>query len=181
MVRFKVSPDNKNRLAFLYSKLTVLLFLLTFSAIVFYLAGWVGLVAAVLIPFIVFNYYISLFVFLHHTSPDLPFFTNKEEWSQSVGQLYCSTIVRCSAFSEYLTHGILIHTPHHVDMRIPFYNLKGAYYDLHEKYSTYMHEMQFSVRGVRSIFKLCKLYDYDQHLWLNFSEARVIVANSKMG
>jgi len=166
MVRYHA--DAKNARAFFWSKMLTLAFLIGFSALSWWLAGPLGFIAAVLLPFLVFNYYIAIFVFLHHTHPDIPFFIEKEEWSQSVGQLYCSTVVRCSKVSEFLIHNILIHAPHHVDPRIPFYHLQAAYEDLRREYSDYIHEMRFSFRAVRQIFKSCQLYDYEEKRWLRF-------------
>jgi len=69
-----------------------------------------------------------------------------------------------------LNHNILIHTPHHIDVRIPFYHLKRAYTDLRQHYHQYMHEYQFSWREVAKTFKQCKLYDYKAKKWYGFKE-----------
>ncbi len=168
MIRFQ--GDEKNRQAFRNDKILTLLFFVSYSIIAWWLGGFWTWIAAVVLPFVVFNYYIALFVFLHHTHPDLPFFIHKEEWSPSIGQLHCSTIVRCSRISEWLTHNILIHTPHHVDPRIPFYHLKAAYEDLRSQYGAYMQETRFSFREVRNIFRQCQLYDFESHHWIRFRE-----------
>lgn len=170
MIRFKA--DQKNRRAFTLSKLLTALFFVIFSVVSWWMAGAMGFFAAVLLPFLVFNYYIALFVFLHHTHPNIPFFTEKEEWSQAIGQLYCSTVVRCSKISEMLIHNILIHAPHHVDPRIPFYHLEAAYADLRKAYGQYVHEMRFSFKEVRHIFRACKLYDYESRQWMSFRTGR---------
>ncbi|PKY09879.1 fatty acid desaturase [Acidithiobacillus marinus] len=170
MIRFKA--DQKNRRAFTLSKLLTLLFFILFSCLSWWMAGPMGFIAAVLLPFLVFNYYIALFVFLHHTHPDIPFFMEKEEWSQSIGQLYCSSVVRCSKISEKLIHNILIHAPHHVDPRIPYYHLEAAYADLRAAYGQYIHEIRFSFKEVRHIFRSCKLYDYESRQWMSFRSGR---------
>lgn len=167
MIMFSRRDNGKS---FAYSKLAVALFFIAFISLSYYASGAYGMIAAVILPFIVFNYYISLFIFLHHTHPDIPFFDNKNEWSQGIGQVYCSTITRCSRFSEYITHNILIHTPHHSDTRIPFYHLKEAYADMLAQYSEYIHEMRFSIRNVMRIFAECKLYDYTTHTWSGFEQ-----------
>ena len=170
MLRFR--GEGKNRAAFRNDKIITLFFFVGFSVFAWWMGGVWSWLAAVVLPFVVFNYYIALFVFLHHTHPDLPFFADKEDWSPALGQLYCSTIVRCSRVSEMLIHNILIHTPHHVDPRIPFYHLKDAYVDLHGQYGQYIHEMRFSFRAVWQIFAECQLYDYEQQRWLRFRQLR---------
>lgn len=42
----------------------------------------------------------------------------------------CSTLVRGGPIYEVLTHNVSVHTPHHIDTRIPLYRLKEAYADL---------------------------------------------------
>jgi len=138
----------------------------------FHAGGVVGVLAALVLPFLVFNYFIALFVYLHHTHPDIPFFNQRDEWSQSLGQIYCSTVIRCSRISEALTHNILIHVPHHVSPAIPFYQLKPAYEDLKRVYGQYIHEYRFSWSTVFMIFRSCKLYDFEQRRWYTYAQAR---------
>ena len=133
--------------------------------------GLIGVAAGVVVPFIVFNYFIALFVFLHHTHPEVPFFDNRAEWSNTIGQVYCSIVVRCSRLSELLIHNILIHVPHHVDARIPFYRLKRAYADLKAEYGGYIHEYRFRWSTVWTIFRRCKLYDFETKTWYTYREA----------
>jgi omega-6 fatty acid desaturase (delta-12 desaturase) len=119
-----------------------------------------------------------LFVYLHHTHPDVPFFDHRPEWSNTIGQVYCSVVWRCSRVSELLIHNIMIHVPHHVEPRIPFYRLKRAYRELHEEYGEYMHEYRFRFSTVRMIFSRCKLYDYESKTWYGYREAAAVLASS---
>jgi omega-6 fatty acid desaturase (delta-12 desaturase) len=119
-----------------------------------------------------------LFVYLHHTHPDVPFFDHRPEWSNTIGQVYCSVVWRCSRVSELLIHNIMIHVPHHVEPRIPFYRLKRAYRELHEEYGEYMHEYRFRFSTVRMIFSRCKLYDYESKTWYSYREAAAVLASS---
>lgn len=138
----------------------------------FFAGGLIGVLTALILPFLVFNYFIALIVYLHHTHPDIPFFDIKKEWSHAVGALYCSTIIHCSKVSRLLLHNIMTHIPHHLDPRIPFYNLPQAYKALRGKYGEYFHEYQFNWLDVLSIFKQCKLYDFENKVWMTFKEAK---------
>ena len=169
MVTFK--PDEKHRY-FIYGKIKVLAFVLLLGSLSYAVDGFTGFLFVVVVPFLVFNYYIALFVFLHHTNKDNPFFDSKENWSQSLGQLRCSTTIRASILSELLTHNILIHTPHHVDPRIPFYHLKGAYAGIKAQYGEYIVEKKLSFALITRTFRDCKLYDYSTQQWFTFSEGR---------
>ncbi len=172
MVTFRPDPRARRTRGFQTSRLGVAVFAAGFSVVAFrYAGGWVGVLAAVVVPFVVFSYFIALFVYLHHTHPDVAFFADRREWSATVGQVGCSTVVRCSRPAEWLTHNILVHTPHHVDTRIPFYNLRRAYDDLRPAYGHIIVEYRFRWATVRSIFAACQLFDFDTKTWSRFSDA----------
>jgi omega-6 fatty acid desaturase (delta-12 desaturase) len=169
MVRSNPGRTVQQRREYRNSKLFVLAYALIMSILAFFFAGGLlGIVCVVILPFIVFNYFIAFFVYLHHTHPDIPFIDQKKQWSHPVGYLYCSTVIHTSKLWQTLMHHIMIHTPHHVDMRIPFYNLPQAYEALKSNYGQYIHEYNFSWKEVSKIFKNCKLYDYDKHQWSSF-------------
>lgn len=180
MVRFSPDGSPKEKRLYRLNKLLTLAFFVSFSALAYVFAGGiVGVLCAVILPFIVFNYFIALFVYLHHTHPDSVFFSDKKDWSMTLGQLYSTTVVHCSMLSEALIHNILIHIPHHVDSRIPFYHLKEAYGALKARYGEYLHEYRFSFKAVHDIFRRCKLYDYENMKWLSFKEGSKLKEASK--
>jgi omega-6 fatty acid desaturase (delta-12 desaturase) len=166
MVMFRPQEHSRERLGFTVHKLITLAFVLVLSGAAWHWGGGaLGVVTGVVVPFLVFNYFIALFVFLHHTHPDVPFFDHRPEWSNTIGQVYCSIVVRCSRVSELLVHNIMIHIPHHVEPRIPFYRLKRAYADLRREYGPYLHEYRFRWSTVWVIFRQCQLYDFDTKTW----------------
>lgn len=171
MVRFRPAGPARRHGTYRWSKLVTLTYALAFGGLAYRFAGgWVGVVAALVLPFVVFTYVIALVVYLHHTHPQVPFFLDRREWSPAIGQLACTTVVRSNRLVEALTHNILIHTPHHVDSRIPFYRLKGAYADLQPAYGHFIHEYRLRWRTVRAIFRTCQLYEFDTRTWRRFSE-----------
>jgi acyl-lipid omega-6 desaturase (Delta-12 desaturase) len=173
MVRYNPAKNAEERRGYNMGKLMVLAYFIGMSALAYFFAGGLlGVLCAVILPFVVFTYFIAMIVYLHHTHPDIPFFDLKKDWSHSIGLLYCSTIIRTSKLAEMFLHNIMIHTPHHVDIRIPFYNLKKAYADLKETYGDYILEYRFSWPRVARIFKKCKLYDFEEKKWLTFAEAQ---------
>ncbi len=172
MVRFNPGQTAEERRRMRNNKLLTLAFTLGFSALAFaYGGGIAGVLCAVVLPFIVFNYFIALFIYLHHTHPDIPFFVQREQWSPAIAQLYCSTVVRFSWLMEKLTHNIMIHVPHHVNPHIPFYRLPQAYADLKRHYAHYIHEYRFSWASAFDTFRRCKLFDYEQRRWHGYHAA----------
>ncbi|MDD3765360.1 MAG: fatty acid desaturase [Nevskiales bacterium] len=172
MIRFNPGQTPKEQRRMRNNKLLTLAFAIVASALAFQFGGGiVGVISIVLLPFIVFNYFIALFIYLHHTHPDIPFFVEREQWSPAIGQLFCSTVVRFSWLMEKLTHNIMIHVPHHVNPHIPFYRLPQAYADIKQHYAQYIHEYQFSWRGMFDTFRRCKLFDYERQCWYGYDPA----------
>ena len=173
MLHFNPGKDKQQRQYYRNGKSFVLLYVLLISTLAYvYAGGIIGILAVVILPFVVFNYFIAMIVYLHHTHPDIPFFDLKKEWSHSVGALYCSTIIHCSKLSKMLLHNIMTHIPHHLDTRIPFYHLPRAYQALKKEYGKYFHEYRFKWTYVHNVFRQCKLYDFEKKLWMTFKEAK---------
>jgi acyl-lipid omega-6 desaturase (Delta-12 desaturase) len=172
MLSFNPGKDKKQQRYYRDGKHFVAIYAVIMSVGAYIFAGGlIGIIAGVILPFIVFNYFISMIVYLHHTHPDIPFFDVKSEWSQVVGALYCSTIIKCSKPAQILLHHIMTHIPHHLDVRIPFYHLPEAYEALKKEYGQYIHEYEFKWSYVLNIFKQCKIYDFENKIWMNFEEA----------
>lgn len=171
MIRYR--PDQRRRArGFAVSKVATLVFVVVMSAVAYRFAGgWFGVVAAVVVPFLSFNYVIALIVYLHHTHPDVPFFVTRSEWTATIGQVACCTIVRTNRVLEFLMHHIFIHVPHHVDTRIPFYRLLRAWSDLPPSITQYVTEYRLRPSTVLGIFRQCKLYDFETRSWRQFRDA----------
>lgn len=177
MVVYRPDKQSRERVGFAVHKVITFTFAAALSAVLWRFGGGIwAVVAGVAVPFLVFNYFIALFVYLHHTHPDVPYFDHRPEWSNTIGQVYCAIVWRCSRVSELLIHNIMIHTPHHVEPTIPFYRLKRAYGDLQRQYGAYIHEYRFRWSTVWMVFRRCKLYDYERQVWYSFREARVLAA-----
>lgn len=171
MVRFNPGQGPEQRRSMRVGKAITLAFFLVMSALTWrYAGGWGGVVAGVLLPFIVFNYFIAFFVYLHHTHPNIPYFMEREQWAPAIGQLYCSTVIHFSRPMAWLTHYIMVHVPHHVHPHVPYYHLPAAYADIKARFGGYVHEYRFRWRTVGRIFKECKLFDFEQRRWYRFSE-----------
>ncbi|MGD9702383.1 MAG: fatty acid desaturase [Acidimicrobiia bacterium] len=177
MIWFRAPADIRRRYHFTRSRLASAAFLATAAVLGWRYAGGVGgVVLTVIVPWVVFNYFIALFIYLHHTHPTLPFFDDRARWSATIGQVACSTIVRTSRPVEWLTHGILLHTPHHVDTRIPFYRLPAAQRDLTARYGEHVVQYRFRWREVARIFRTCQLFDFERGVWHRFGDVRAIPA-----
>ena len=170
MVRFRPDPRARPIAGVRASKFASAGFALALGAVGWWVAGPLVGVMIVVVPFLVFTWFISFFVYLHHTHPDVAFWDDRRRWSALDGQLRSSITIRTNPVWEHLTHNILVHTPHHVDTRIPFYRLPRAVEDLGAEYASEMTTYRFRWRTVRHIFATCKVYDYDAQRWEPYPE-----------
>jgi len=181
MVRFHGEKRLRDKYHFGPSKFITASFVVLGGALSWIVGGgWTGTVATIFVPWIVFNYAIALIIYLHHTHPRLPFFNDRQRWNATVAQVACSTIVRGGPIYETLTHNISVHTPHHIDTRIPFYRLKDAYADLKAAgFGPDIVEYRLSWSAVLAIFRTCKLLDFDTQTWYRFSDLDQIPADTQ--
>ena len=182
MVRFHGDKNLRDRYHFGISKLITTVFAIGGGTLAWIVGrGWTATVAAILVPWVVFNYAIALIIYLHHTHPRRPFFNDRQRWNATVAQVACSTVVRGGPIYEALTHNISVHTPHHIDTRIPFYRLKEAYADLKAAgFGVDIVEYRLRWSSVHEIFKTCKLLDFDTQTWYRFSDLeRIAVPSSR--
>ncbi len=171
MVRFRPDPRARQVKGVGLSKAITAGYALGLGALAWWFGGPITAVAVVVVPFLVFTWFIAFFIYLHHTHPDVAFYDDRREWSALDGQLRSSITIRSSRVWEYLTHNILVHTPHHVDTRIPFYRLRQASADLAGRFDDQITTYRFRWGTVRRIFRTCQLYDFDAHRWYRFADA----------
>lgn len=162
---------------------------LDFISIVAYLVAYVGLllysgltmagigpvealVFGLFVPFLVWNFMMGFTVYQHHTHEDIAWTRDREESREMGGQVDYTMHVRYPRWYNLISHNIMEHTAHHVDPRIPCYNLGDAQKQLAGLLGPAMHTVDFSLHGFLRTMASCKLYDYENHCWLDFSGRR---------
>jgi len=75
-------------------------------------------------PYAVFAAWIATVTHLHHTHPDVPWYSGNGEWTFVKGAL--STVDRNYGIVEDIHHNIGTHVVHHLFSSIPHYNLIEA-------------------------------------------------------
>ena len=132
---------------------------------------------AEIIPFLGFTAMIGSVVHVHHVAPDIRWW-KRNEWNKFKGQMEGTTVLRVPKGVNFFFHWIMIHSPHHVDMRIPMYNLEMAALAIEEVYPDVVHDAPLRFKDFRHNTKACKLYDFDEGHWLTYCEARSALAAS---
>lgn len=123
---------------------------------------------AIVVPFLAWNWFMSFAIFQHHNHPRVAWFLDRDEWDFFAGQVECTTHVGMPWWLEILTGHIMQHTAHHVDMRIPLYRLVASQSCLEAAYPTDVVVQRWSFRLLGQTLARCKLYDFENHRWLNF-------------
>ncbi len=154
----------------LLDKALVALFFLGAGGLAYALGGFAAVWWAVVFPFLFFQGTIGLVVYLNHTDRDTEFFDSRAHWNHAWAQLHHSVTWRCRPWAESWLHNILVHTPHHVDTRIPFYHLPKAFAALKGAYPDAVLERRFTWRAAWQTFRECQLYDYECRRWVRFFE-----------
>lgn len=137
------------------------------------LAPGTGVIAlAVVLPFLAFNWLIGFATFQHHTHPRIIWYVDSTRWSFFRSQVQGTVHVVFPRWIELLLHNIMEHTAHHVDTKVPLYNLTGAQDAIEAAYGEDNVIVEpFSFAGLARTFRTCQLYDFDTYQWLTFDGA----------
>ena len=161
---------------FLADDLLVASFIAAQSAFLIYAPSWFGVPCPAVeslffgqwLPFFIWNYLIAFLILMHHTHPRIPWFDDQQEWSFYKGQIQGTAHVVFPGPINWFTHYIMEHTAHHADTRVPLYHLATAQESMRQAFPEDIVEHRFTLRSFRYLLKVCQLYDYRNHRWLNW-------------
>lgn len=168
MVRYRPSVASARREAWTARAIT-LAWAVAASAVAWWLGGPWSVLAAVVVPWLVFTWVIAAVTYLHHTHPTRRFFASRAEWDPVSGHVTGSTVVHVPRPLSWLFHDIFVHTPHHLDQRIPYYRLRRAWEGLRTA-TAGLDVLEYRARlsSVRATFAACKLFDPATATWSRF-------------
>jgi len=122
------------------------------------------------IPFLGFSFVIASFVHVHHIQPNIRWW-KRREWTKWHGQMEGTTVLRARFGLNFFFHWIMVHVPHHVDMRIPMYNLELATDAMIEAFPGTIHDEPLRFMDFVRNTRVCRLYDFDEGRWYTYREA----------
>lgn len=166
------------RRAFRLDRLLVLAFVIAQFVAAYLLAGHTpdpllppaGIAtAAVLLPWSIWIWFMGFITFLQHTHPRAAWYDDEREWSFYHVQLRSTTHVLFPWPIGALLHNIMDHPAHHIDPTIPLYELPASQRRLEEQAPSHSLIVPWSLGEYLRICRTCKLYDYRQHRWLDFT------------
>jgi acyl-lipid omega-6 desaturase (Delta-12 desaturase) len=126
------------------------------------------IVVALVVPFLMWNWFMSFAIFQHHNHPRVAWFIDRDEWDFFAGQVESTVHVVMPWYLEFVTAHIMQHTAHHVDPRIPLYRLTDSQHCLEQAYPQDIVVERWTFTTLGRTLAFCKLYDYEHHRWLNF-------------
>lgn len=129
--------------------------------------GWL-LVFGFAIPFFVWNCLMGFVIYVQHTHPRVAWYDRRDEWSANAGYATTTVHVKLMRPLDGLIHYILEHGAHHVNMGIPLYRLKEAQARLSATLDERLKSEVFTWRYYWNTVRRCKLYDFAQHVWMDF-------------
>lgn len=132
-------------------------------------AFWM-ILKVLVVPFFLFSFVIGSFVHVHHVQPDIRWW-KRREWTKWKGQMEGTTVLRARFGLNFFFHWIMVHVPHHVDMRIPMYNLELATDAIEKAFPGTVHDEPLRFRDFIANTRQCRLYDFDEGRWLTYREA----------
>ncbi len=122
------------------------------------------------IPALLFHCWMSLYTYLHHTTPDVHLH-HAETWNPFVAQMDGTVNVFTPRWISFLHFNIDVHIPHHVTTRIPSYRLRAANEALRDgTWGSIMREHPLTIRYMINQVKACHLWDAERDGFVRFDE-----------
>jgi omega-6 fatty acid desaturase (delta-12 desaturase) len=108
---------------------------------------------------------------VHHIAPEIRWW-KKAEWNKFKAQMQGTTVLRAPKGFNFFFHWIMVHIPHHVDMRVPMYHLEEAADAIEAAFPGSVIDKPLRFRDFVANSRACKLYDFDAGHWLTYAEGR---------
>jgi omega-6 fatty acid desaturase (delta-12 desaturase) len=129
---------------------------------------WSLLLFGFAVPFFLWNCLMGFVVYVQHTHPRVAWYERRDEWSANAGYATTTVHIKLKRPLDCLIHYILEHGAHHVNMGIPLYRLKEAQARLTATLDERLNAEAFTWRYYWNTVRRCKLYDFAQHVWMDF-------------
>ena len=128
---------------------------------------WLAVLAAWIVPFLVWNWFMGIVIYAHHTHPRVPWFDQPHEWNFLASQVLGTVHVELPKPWFWLDNNIMEHNAHHALPVIPLYNLQRAQRRLRATFPD-IQAVYMSPRTFCEIADACKLYDFSARRWTDF-------------
>ena len=121
-----------------------------------------------LLPLYVFNTMFCFTLYLQHTNLEIPWFKGDVSRIPGLAQEDLTPHVIFPAWYRALSHSSFEHMVHHINPRIPFYRAWQAQKKLDEILGERAVISHFSPAWFLKTMRTCRLYDFENHRWLDW-------------
>ncbi len=133
------------------------------------LTGFAAVLLAVVLPFFVFEIHNSFALYAQHTDPRIPWFKDPVD-RNGVGRTELISVdLATPRLMGWFFHDIFAHPVHHLYPKIPCYHLRAAQDKLNALLGPAAIVRTFGITWWLDTTRRCKLYDWDNHRWLDFN------------
>jgi acyl-lipid omega-6 desaturase (Delta-12 desaturase) len=125
-----------------------------------------------LIPVALFQISACIVTGIQHLHPEVPWFGPDDARFAEVGQEVVTTNWRVPLLLGKLMHFSLDHAAHHMAPGVPSRRLREAQDRLNALLEAGGHSrvvVPLTFKSLRDVYDRCKLYDYENHQWLDFN------------
>ncbi|MCA9269026.1 MAG: fatty acid desaturase [Planctomycetales bacterium] len=129
---------------------------------------WNSVLFGAVLPFLIWNVFSGLSIFLHHTHPKIIWYKDEAEWRR-VSKANTSVHAVFPGVVQFMFHFIQEHSAHHLRPSVPLYHLKEAQECLEHKDDVDVVHYDWTFARHGNICRRCKLYDFDAKRWMDFS------------
>jgi omega-6 fatty acid desaturase (delta-12 desaturase) len=120
------------------------------------------------LPFFVWNLLMGAVIYFHHTHPDIIWYGDLDEWEADRDGIRGTVLITFPFKLGRILNNIMEHPAHHLDVRIPLYNIEGAQAELNRSAEGLI-EQPLTWNHIRNCTRRCKLYDYEARRWTDFN------------
>lgn len=122
-----------------------------------------------LIPFLIWNVFISFVTIVQHTGPDVRWIAPTGRHSTSAEKIRGTVHVVLPESIDRLFHRVMQHPVHHIHSGVPLYSLMKAELELAKRLPSPPIAARWTPRYHWRLTRDCKLYDPEQDVWCDFS------------
>ena len=168
------TPVEQRGLSMRYSALLIAFHgsLLAFLVLVAPTVAPISATAAVLLgwalPLTVHFLVSSTTLYLMHTHPNIPWFKGDIARTGDYAPELCSTVFITPDWFSKMVNNVYCHAAHHAHHGIPSYRLLEAQNRMNELLGNRLVVEPLSLFQVLRTMRVCKLYDFERHQWLDF-------------
>lgn len=125
-------------------------------------------VFGLLLPFLIWNLFISFVTVIQHTGPDVKWSLPTGRPSTPEQKLHGTVRIRFPEVIDVLFHRLMQHSAHHLNPIIPLYSLKAAQRTLEEGHGGDVISIRWTPTYHLRLTRACKLYDPQADGWCDF-------------